>query len=84
MAPKSPEVRAREARALSEQLEEQPLPDEVRAPILDALREFAANGVGFTRVVRIPGTPLVVDCIVSTQAHIVSHIRIGRRRVRHG
>lgn len=80
--PKSPAARAAEVHHLTSQLTEVGLPDEVTAPIVEAMRDFAETGQGFSTTVRVPGTPLAIVCLLSNQAHIVSHIRVTRRAQR--
>lgn len=59
------------------------LPDEVTRPIVDAMEHFVVTGQGFSGTVRVPGTPIRLDCLLSNQAHITSHIHItGRPRAR--
>lgn len=78
--PKTPEARAEEVRHLTDQLRGVGLPDEVTQPIVHDMEHFARTGQGFSRVVRVPGTPLAIVCLLSGQAHVASHIRITRRR----
>ena len=77
--PKTPETRQAEVRQLTQQLEEVGLPEEVLRPVHAALADFAASGQGYTHTVKVPGTPIVLHCLLSNQAHVVSHIRITRR-----
>lgn len=77
--PKTPEARAAEVRHLASQLAEVGLPEEVTRPVTEAMRAFQESGQGFSESVRVEGTPLVLVCLLSNQAHITSHIRITRR-----
>lgn len=74
--PKSHEARTLEVRHLTSQLESQIMPDDLRRPILEDLREFEDTGQGFSKLYRVPGLPLRVFCLVSGQAHITSHARV--------
>lgn len=76
--PKTPEARTAEVQHLADQLCTIGLPDEVTAPIVSDMQEFARTGQGFSKTVRVPGTPLAIVCLLSNQAHITSHIRITR------
>lgn len=76
--PKTPEARATEVQRLADQLQTVGLPDEVTAPIVRDMQDFARTGQGFSKTVRVPGTPLAVVCLLSNQAHITSHIRITK------
>lgn len=76
--PKTPEARAAEVRHLTDQLRSTGLPDEVTGPVIEDMQDFSKTGQGFSKTVRVPGTPLAVVCLLSNQAHITSHIRITR------
>lgn len=76
--PKSPEARHTEVHLLTEKLRSVGLPDEVTRPIVEAMTHFETTGQGFTCTVRVPGTPIVLKCLLSNQAHITSYIHITR------
>lgn len=76
---KTAEARAAEARQLEGQLREVGLPDEYIQPVLERLADFRDTGQGFSGTVRMPGTPVVLVCLLSNQAHITSTIKITRR-----
>lgn len=76
--PKTREVRAQEVAHLTDQLRGVGLPDEVTEPIVACMLDFQETGHGFSRSVRVPGSPLCIKCLLSNQAHITSHIRITR------
>lgn len=74
--PKSPEARRAEVQHLTDQLGEVGLPDEVTAPLVADLKEFAETGQGVSRVLKVPATPIAIAYLLSNQAHITSYIRI--------
>ena len=76
--PKSREARDLEVANLTSQLDSVGLPDEVTDPVRRALRDFASTGQGYTHTHKVEGTPIVMVCLFSTQAHIPSTIRITR------
>jgi hypothetical protein len=71
---------------LSEQLRALGAADEMIEPVLAKLRHFASTGEGFSGVVPLPGTPVLLECVFSGQAHVTSRIRVSNRslRGRHG
>jgi hypothetical protein len=79
MAPKSPDDRRAEAARLTAQLVGVGLPQSDVRPVLDKLRAFA-RGEGASGSVAVPGTPIVLEYLFSTQAHVVSHIRVTSSR----
>lgn len=74
--PKSAAAREAEVQQLTDQLREVGLPDEVTQPVVDEMNEFARTGQGFSKTVRVSGTPIVLVCLLSGQAHITSSIRV--------
>jgi aspartate/methionine/tyrosine aminotransferase len=78
--PKTAAAREAEVQHLTSQLRDVGLPDEVTAPIIDDMRDFATTGQGFSKTVRVPGSRIAIVCLLSTQAHIASHIRITQAR----
>lgn len=74
--PKTPDARRAEVQHLTDQLEKVGLPDEVMAPLVADLEEFAETGQGVSRTLKVPETPIAIVYLLSNQAHITSHIRI--------
>jgi hypothetical protein len=78
MAPKSPDERRAEAARLTAQLVGVGLPLADLQPVLDKLRAFA-RGEGASGTIGVPGTSIALEYVLSTQAHVVSRIRVTRR-----
>lgn len=74
--PKSAERRAREVQNLTQQLKSVGLPSEVVEPVEKDMAEFAETGQSITKTYAVPGTPIVIQCVLSNQAHVHSRMRI--------
>lgn len=77
--PKTADARAAEAAAIRRQLDTLGLPVDLIRPIEDALDHFETSGVGASGTIAVPGTPVVVVYLLSTQSHITSYVRITTR-----
>ena len=74
--PKTPETRAAEVAHLDAQLAGLGMPEECLNPVRALLRDFGTTGQGFSGALKVEGTPLVFQCLLSAQAHITSTIRV--------
>jgi len=75
-SPKSHEARQAEVHHIEHQLQELSLPHEYLDRVRQALRDFAETGQGYTFTQKMP--PVAMHVLLSTQAHITSHIRVSR------
>ena len=78
--PKSPDARRAEAEHLGEQLTGLGMPEECLESVRALLVDFATTGQGFSGALRVDGTQLVFQCLLSAQAHITSSIRLTSSR----
>ena len=74
--PKSREARLAETQNIEAQLADLSLPHEYLVRERQALHDFVETGHGETFTQKMP--PVAMHVLLSTQAHITSHIRVSR------
>lgn len=77
---KSDAARRIESGRIGSQIDALGIPEELLTEVRAALEEFAINGHGVTKTVRLPDLGAGISLLLSTQPHIVSYARIHSLR----